>query len=180
MRITYTRTPPPTRGDMPDGNGIEKGFDKMWASLEPKLDISKEGVQDAVKTLVVGHINALEKRIDEKIDDAKSEVKDVKEAVVRIEQLLAKSVSVPSIGSVTLPPPTPPPPSYAAAASSQVGAPFPGPVAFPQPRPINIFQTSLILPIKCYSVFFLRRKIYMYIPHILLHIFIFVIYSLYL
>jgi len=140
-----SRTPPP-RGDVPEGSGsgIEKGFDDMWATLEPKLNIFKEGVKDAVRSLVVGEINALEQRIDKKFDDAKSEAKDVKEAVERIEQILAKSASVPTLGSMAMSSSPPPPPTYAAAAaSSQVGAPFPGPAAYPPPRPINISPDEL-------------------------------------
>ena len=72
-----------------DDSGIEAGFDGMWASLEPKLEIFKEGVKDAVKTLVVGEINALEKRIDKKHDGAKAESKDVKDAVEQYSASLA-------------------------------------------------------------------------------------------
>ena len=100
-------------------------------------------MQEAVKTLSVGHINALEKRIDKKFDDAQSEVKDVKDAVERIEKILARSPSAPIIGAAAMSSSPPPPPSYATVASSQVGAPFPGPVAFPPPRPINISPDEL-------------------------------------
>ena len=132
-----SRTPPPSRGGVQEGSDIEKGIDDIWAGLEPKLSTWKEGVKGALKTLVVGEIKALEKRIDKKCDDAQIEVKEVKTAVGRIEQLLAKSTFAPSLGAVALSPSSPSPPSYAAAASSHVEAPFPGPVPFPPPRPIN-------------------------------------------
>ena len=119
----------------------------MWATLEPKLDardkVFKEAVKDSVKVMVVAKIEDLEIRMDRKLDEVKAESKEVKESVHRIEQLLAKSASVPSLGAAAIPPSSPAPLSYAAAASSQVGAPFPGPVAFPPPRPTNISPEEL-------------------------------------
>ncbi len=46
-----SRTPPP-RGD-----AIAKEFDDMWATLEPKLNVFKEGVKDAVKGPVRTKVN---------------------------------------------------------------------------------------------------------------------------
>ena len=115
----------------------------MWATLEPQLNVFKEGVKDAVKGMVVSKIEDLENRMDKKFDEVKAESLAVKESVLRIEKMLAKSASVPSLGAAAIPPSSPAPLSYAAAASSQVGAPFPGPVAFPPPRPINISPEEL-------------------------------------
>ena len=137
------RTPPPPRGENPEGGDLANDFDNMWATLEPKLSEFKGEVKDAVKNLVVGKIEELEKRMDKKFDEAKTEAKDVKAAVEQIEQILAKSFSVPALGTADFPPSSSPPASYAAAASSKVGAPFPGPVAFPPPRSINISPDEL-------------------------------------
>jgi hypothetical protein len=68
-----SRTPPPVRGD-----AIAKEFDDMWASMEPKLDIFKEGVKDAVKGMVVSKIEDLENRMDKKFDEVKAESLAVK------------------------------------------------------------------------------------------------------
>ena len=85
---------------MPDDNGLENRIEDMWSSLKPKLDSFEEGVEGAVKTLVVGEIKALEKRMDKKSADAKEETKGVKDAGERIEQMLVKSAYVPSLGAV--------------------------------------------------------------------------------
>ena len=134
-----SRTPPPTRGD------IAQEFDDMWATLEPKLNTFKEGVKDAVKGMVVAKIEDLEIRMDKKFEEVKTESLAVKESVLRIEKMLAKSASVPSlgVGADANPTSSPSPLSYAAAASSQVGAPFPGPAAFPPPRPAFISPDEL-------------------------------------
>ena len=141
-----SRTPPRATDDDDDaglagrGAGIEQTFDDMWATPEPKLDVFKDGVKDAVKTMVCNEINALEIRMDKKFDESKAETKEVKEAVERIEKILAKSASVPTLanGALAFPPSPPPPRSYAQAASSRDGAPFPGPAAAPPFRPANI------------------------------------------
>ena len=88
---------PPSRGEVLEDGGIANDFDDMWASLEPKLNNFKGEVKEAVKSLVVGKIEDLEKRMDQKIDEVKAETKGVKDSVLRIEQLLAKSASVPSV-----------------------------------------------------------------------------------
>ena len=128
-----------------DGKGdIANEFDAMWGALEPKLNDFKGEVKEAVKNLVVGKIEDLEKRmdtkfasLDTKFTESQAETKCVKDAVERIEQILSKSSSLPDLGTLDGHPSSPPPPrSYAAAASA--GAPFPGPAAFPPPRPINI------------------------------------------
>ena len=117
----------------------------MWATLEPKLNTFKEGVKDAVKGMVVAKIEDLEIRMDKKFEEVKTESLAVKESVLRIEKMLAKSASVPSlgVGADANPTSSPSPLSYAAAASSQVGAPFPGPAAFPPPRPAFISPDEL-------------------------------------
>ena len=153
MSKSRSRTPPRASdgGDDDDvaatgnGKGIEQTFDTMWATLEPKLDVFKEGVKDAVKTMVCSEITALEARMDKRFDETKAEAKGVKEAVDRIEKILAKSASAPILpdGAVAFPPSAPPPRSYANAASSRDGAPFPGPAASPPYRSANISPDEL-------------------------------------
>ena len=142
-----SRTPPPRSGDGGgDAGELGQKFDDMWANLEPKLDTFKDGVKSAVKTMVCQEIAALETRMEKRFDESKAETKDVKEAVARIEKMLAKSTSVPVLpngADVDSSSPAPPPPrSYAAAASSGDRAPFPGPPVAPR-RTVNISPDEL-------------------------------------
>ena len=50
---------------MPDGEAdIEQGFETMWKGIAPKPESFKEDVKGAVKTLVFGELQKLEKRME--------------------------------------------------------------------------------------------------------------------
>ena len=125
--------------DKEDDKSIEEKFQAMYDNIiAPKIAESNEAVKTGVKALVVGELQALEARVDNKlatvqasVTDVKADVTEVKTMVSRIEAALADGASArlaaPSYASVVgngsgsnnmgngnLPPPSPFPPSYPA------------------------------------------------------------------